>query len=274
LHPSEEGDAGYRTRCRRPPQDRLPRSERAYHRIDESPGGLSVSPAEFRAHLDWIDGAGLPIVDIDAEIPPRGSTPSIVITFDDGYRSVADIAWPEIRSRGWPATLFVVTRTLEDPRPFSWDAKATRATARLIDRPMLTALVENGMTIGSHSCTHRYLPGLRSDDIKKELADSKRALEDLIGRAVTSLSYPMGGWNAKIRSLAAWAGYSAAVTFDRGRNVPGQDRLALRRQPAYRDLPTFALTVEGSYDFLRPFDRVKEALRQAAVSLPRPRDTS
>ena len=95
----------------------------AYHRIDGGGGGLAVSPASFRQHLARIEASGLPVVgSLAPPYPARGAWPRLALTFDDGYRSVAEVAWPELRSRGWPATLFVVARALDDPRPFAWDA--------------------------------------------------------------------------------------------------------------------------------------------------------
>ena len=239
----------------------------AHHRVDDGPSDLAVSPAAFRAQLDWLEAAGLQVVDIaTGPYPPVGDPPTVAFAFDDGYRSVAEVAWPELRARGWPATVYAVSRTLTDPRPFEWDAGAESGQADLIDRILLLELAADGMSIGSHTSTHRYLPGLPPTEARQEVRDSRREIEDLIGREVRSFSYPMGGWNRFIRSLVAQAGYVTAVTSDRGRNHTGQDRLALRRHPVDRHLPTFVRTLNGSFDFLRPFDRVRDRWRQAAAT--------
>jgi peptidoglycan/xylan/chitin deacetylase (PgdA/CDA1 family) len=226
----------------------------AYHRIDSHGGGLAVSRDEFFAQLDWIAEAALPVVDVSGANEGAAET-RIALTFDDGYRSVAEVAWPAIKERGWPATLYAVSRTLDDGSPFGWDAGTDATDASLIDRSILGGLAAEGMTIGSHTRTHRFLPRLPLDRVERELEDSRRELEDAIGRAVTTFSYPKGGWNGAIRRLVQRAGYETAVTMDRGRNDPGHDRLTLRRHPADEDLTTFVRSIRGCYDFLRPIDR-------------------
>jgi peptidoglycan/xylan/chitin deacetylase (PgdA/CDA1 family) len=242
----------------------------AYHRIDSGGGGLAVSPGEFRAHLEWLEESGLRIVDLGAEpIPPRGMPPQVALTFDDGYRSVAEVAWPELSARNWPASLFVVAGMLDGELRFPWDRSAHDGRAALLDRRALTDLMAEGMHVGSHTMTHRYLPTLSPREVAAELRTSRQALEDLLGRSVTRFSYPMGGWTGAIRGQVRAAGYRIAVTSDRGRNLPGADSLRLRRQPTEPDPEVFALTVEGGFDFLRPVDRSRQLaqrLRRASRS--------
>ncbi|MGH2733734.1 MAG: polysaccharide deacetylase family protein [Actinomycetota bacterium] len=234
-----------------------------YHRIDEGGGGLAVRPEDFRAHLEWIEAQGLAVVDVSAlRFAPRGQPPHVAITFDDGYRSVAEVAWPELAARGWPATLYVVPDYVKHPRAFPWDTGVLDGRARLVDRALTRELAEGGMSIGSHSLTHLYLPALSEDGARREIAESRHALQDLIGREVTSFAYPMGGWNAGLRRLVAEAGYRSAVTCMRGRNPPGADLLALRRPIAESDPIDFIRIVRGYYDFLRPLDWWRERRRQ------------
>lgn len=233
-----------------------------YHRIDSGGGGLAVPAVEFREHLDWI--AGWRVVGLDkVEYSPAGQRPHVAITFDDGYLSVAEEAWPALRERGWPATLYVVAKALLDPRPFEWDSGVANGRARLVDSALVKDLAADGMAIGSHSCTHRYLPGLLLDEVRSEVTDSRRIIEDVIGQEVRSFSYPMGGWNAALRDTVRDAGYSTAVTCERGRNVPGANPLALRRHIIEPRPVSFARMVDGSYDLLGPVDRRRERRRQA-----------
>jgi peptidoglycan/xylan/chitin deacetylase (PgdA/CDA1 family) len=242
----------------------------AYHRVDDDGGGLAVTRAEFVAQLDWLASEGFPIVDLAA---PRHATTdekqAIAFTFDDGYRSVAEVAWPELRRRGWPATLYVVARTLDDPGRFAWDESVSAATAALIDRGLLREMAADGISIGSHTRTHAYLPSLPRSQIAAEVRDSRHELEDALGRAVLSFSYPQGGWNHSIKDLVAAAGYRTAVTMDRGSNADTQDPLALRRRPTEHDLGDFQMTVAGAYDFLRPIETWRDRRLQKAVRATR-----
>jgi peptidoglycan/xylan/chitin deacetylase (PgdA/CDA1 family) len=234
-----------------------------YHRIDDSGGHLSVRADDFRAHLDFIEASGFRVIDItDPQFPRRSETPCIAITFDDGYQSVANTAWAELKARGWPATLYVVPRYLEGGAVFPWDAQTDSDRATLMDTGAVRDLALDGMTIGSHSLSHRYLPGLSVQEALKEIVDSRKELEDLLGQEIQSFSYPMGGWNRFLRGMVERAGYSSAVTTRRGRNGPRQDPLSLRRPIVESDPVDFVRIVEGFYDWLRPFDWVREKRKQ------------
>jgi peptidoglycan/xylan/chitin deacetylase (PgdA/CDA1 family) len=237
-----------------------------YHRIDDTGSHLSVRRDHFRAHLDWIEHSGLRVVDVDT---PKFSTDEVTgcvaFTFDDGYLSVAEAAWPELEARGWPATAYVVSGYTRGDRTFPWDP-AHDPSVRLMDKSAVRQLAGHGMTIGSHSASHRYLPGLPLPEARAEIIDSKKALTDLIGRDVTTFSYPMGGWNPLLRDAVRQAGYRTAVTVQRGRNRPAADLLTLRRPVVESDPEDFVRIVKGYFDFLRPIDWVRERRRQGRVA--------
>jgi peptidoglycan/xylan/chitin deacetylase (PgdA/CDA1 family) len=225
-----------------------------WHRVDGAPGGLSTSPEEFRRHLDLLEEWGATVVDLDtavADPPPR----AVVLTFDDGYASVADTAWPLLKVRGWPALLYAVAGYLDGGERFPWDERAPGDTARLLDARGLADLAADGMAVGSHTVTHRWLPHLPPGVVRDEVRTSRERLQDLLQRDVTTFSYPMGGWDAGVRRAIAGAGYATAVTVDRGRNTAATDRLALRRAFAPRDPADLRRVLSGAYTFLRPLDR-------------------
>lgn len=219
-----------------------------WHAIARTGDGLVTTFDDFRRHLDAIAAWG-PVVPLDAPPGPR----AVALTFDDGYAGVAELAWPELKARGWPATLFAVSGYLEGGRTFPWDDPSA-ATARLLTAAELKAVAGDGLDIGSHTVTHRWLPHLDAAAVRAECRDSKAALEDLLGRPVTSFAYPMGGWNAPVRHAVAATGYERAVTVDRGRNTPRTDAYALRRAFAPPDPADLTRILDGAYTFLRPLD--------------------
>ena len=229
-----------------------------WHRIDDAPGGLSTTRDELRRHLDAIEAGGWRVVSIPDGVRSlaQGTLParSLALTFDDGYASVAEVAWPLLAERGWPATLYAVSGYLSGSRRFEWDAPDAE-DARLLDAAGLRDLADEGMHIGSHTVSHRWLPHLAPADVDLEVASSRAVLEDLLGRPVLDFAYPMGGWSARVRDSVAAAGYRSAVTVDRGRSSSRSDPLALRRAFAPRDEVDFVRTLSGAYTFLRPLDR-------------------
>jgi peptidoglycan/xylan/chitin deacetylase (PgdA/CDA1 family) len=97
--------------------------------------------------------------------------------------------------------------------------------ARYEDQPVLgpveiRELVQLGMEIGSHTMSHRVLTQLALETIEKELTDSRRYLEDILGKDVFSFCYPKGKFSRLVRSKVAAAGYRLArttVSFRTGR---------------------------------------------------------
>lgn len=78
--------------------------------------------------------------------------------------------------------------------------------------PMLREMHAGGMTVGSHTRTHRTLPNEPEEAVWSELAGSKRTLEDQLGTEVRHLSYPGGQFSRATVEAAAAAGYRCAYT--------------------------------------------------------------
>ena len=222
-----------------------------WHAVARTGSGLVTPFDEFRRHLDAIGEWG-PVVSLRDGLA-RPDRRAVALTFDDGYAGVAELAWPELTARGWPATLFAVSGYLDGGRTFPWD-DPTAATARLLTADELAAVAAAGLDVGSHTVTHRWLPHLDAATVAAEVRESKAALEALLGRPVTSFAYPMGGWNAAVRDAVRAAGYDCAVTVDRGRNTARTDRWALRRAFAPPDPADLRRILAGAYTFLRPLD--------------------
>ena len=150
---------------------------------------------------------------------------------------------------------------------------AGRAAAPMIDAPGLRAWRDAGMEIGSHTLRHRVLARLTREERRRDLAESRRLLESMIGGPVLHLAYPNGGpgdWDAATQEDAASAGYRSAATTLEGENRGRFDRLAIRRFPGAADsIPVFAMRVSGLFTALRaPFKRAGAVETPGAA--PRP----
>ena len=230
-----------------------------WHRIDTRSGWLTTRLDVFRRQLDVLLESGAAVLPltratrllVTGELPER----AVVLTFDDGYASVLETAWPILREHRLPATLFVVTGYLDGRRRCPWDADAQDAdVTRVADADTIRAAVESGLDVGSHTITHPWLPHLTATALSRELIESRAAVEQLCGRPVTSAAYPMGGWNKAVRDAAARAGYAVGITVDRGRNSATQNPLAMRRAFAPDSVEDFRLMLDGAYTWLRPVD--------------------
>lgn len=232
-----------------------------WHRLGGSADGLTTTFDDFRRHLDVLEEWGavvLPLEDAHRRLA-AGDLPerTVVLTFDDGYASIVEQAWPELCRRGMPATLYAVSGFASADQRFPWDRAHWCDTelTRLVSDAELRDVSDAGLDIGSHTVTHRWLPGLSADEVDHEVTSSRSALEDLLQRPVRSFSYPMGGWNAQIRTAVQRAGYTTAVTTERGRNRRSQDPLTYRRPFAFHRPKDVRRQLDGAYTWMRPIER-------------------
>lgn len=206
-----------------------------FHKVAEMPAGVRypgnyVSPALFagvlRALRDW----GYESIRVEDWLAWRDGTQAlppkpVVITFDDGYRSNRDVAWPILDEHGFRATIFLVSGCLG--RTNAWDSEE-------VQEPLLSAddvreLRREGMSFGSHTKTHVALTALGRDAALAEMRDSRLELSEVVGAPVQVLCYPYGKQSAEVRAWAREAGYRAALRGQGRLNGPRQDPFELRR---------------------------------------------
>src|SRR5260370_11624764 len=147
---------------------------------------------------DWLDFR------VGLRKPPRRP---IALTFDDGYRSTYDIAWPILRRQDATATVFLVTDFIGKTN--LWDAR--ELLEPLLSATEIAAMHARRIHFGSHTCTHRSLTGMSAAEALVELTRSRAALRTLLGRPIFTLAYPYNNNNYKVRRLARQAAYKSAV---------------------------------------------------------------
>lgn len=228
-----------------------------WHRIGDAGDGLTTTRRDFVAQLDLLDEWGATVLPLDEahRLLQEGRLPerAVALTFDDGYASVIEQAWPELRARGLPATLFAVSDFLDDGLRFPWDdaREGDPDLYRLATAAQLAQAGAEGLDVGSHTATHRWMPQLTMREVDEELRRSRADLEDLLQRPVTSFAYPMGGWNPAIRDRVERAGYAVGITVCRGRNRSAQDPLALRRAFAFDRVSDVRRQLDGGFTWMR-----------------------
>ena len=149
------------------------------------------------------------------------------VTFDDGFRNVFELALPVLQKRGLRAIQFIVAGLISGED--AWDRAIGEPPQALMDEGMIREWLAAGHEIGSHTLTHPHLPTLGREQMRAEVFDSKRRLEDRFGVAVKHFCYPYGDNDEAVRDLVGEAGYDSAPTVRFGTNLPGGEPLALNR---------------------------------------------
>ena len=197
-----------------------------YHNIDDSGKmkALTISTAEFEKEMQAVKDNGFSVISMkdflawrrgEKDIPAK----SALISIDDGWVSAYQNAWPILKKRNYPFTLFIYINYVgTGGKSMSWD--------------QLEEMRDAGVDIESHTYSHSSLKspgalvdrkaaeGIRKDVaalgvdgwLRKEIVESKKVLENKLGIKVSAFAYPFGKYTPKAQELVKEAGYEAAFT--------------------------------------------------------------
>ena len=138
------------------------------------------------------------------------------LTFDDGYDDFYTNAFPILQRHGVPATVFMVTGCVGGSN--CWDDHYGMRPVRMMNEQEISELAAKGIEFGSHTVSHPRLTELSAAEQEREVVDSKRALERLLGRPVRSFCYPHMDHDERVRSLVREAGYAGACGGEQAEN--------------------------------------------------------
>jgi peptidoglycan/xylan/chitin deacetylase (PgdA/CDA1 family) len=189
-----------------------------YHVIADPPAkapfpALYVSPAEFRAQMAWLADRGYRGVTLTQvydhwrygrPLPKR----PIVITFDDGYRSIFEQARPVLAGRRWPGVVDLEARFIDKP----WGLAKSR----------IRVLLASGWELASHTLTHPDLTSLSAAQLRREVSGSRVELRRAFHVPVSFFCYPAGRYDARVIAAVQAARYLGATSTRPGLARPNE----------------------------------------------------
>ena len=204
----------------------------------------AVGQDDFEAQMKYLKQNGYHVVSIDQlldfidykeQLPEK----SIVITFDDAWRSIFDVALPILIKYGFTATFFIYTDFIGGGKAMTWK--------------QIETLSKIGFDIQCQTKTHRNLAVPKKNESFKEYFESiemeigypKNLLKEKLNIDCKFLAYPYGETNNLVIALLKKHGYRAAFTIDRKPNPFFIDKYRIYRSVIY-----------GSYNM----DRFKDNL--------------
>lgn len=238
-----------------------------YHHIaedfSESRAISIISPRDFRLHMTAIKTQYTPIslreyVEFvncrdGSKTLPRNP---IIITFDDGYLSNYEVAYPILKELNIPATIFIVTDTVGETAGdgkvefshFTWEQAREMQSSGLIE-------------IQSHTNDHVKLGELGNDTVNYELRKSKYLIEKNLGTTCDMIAYPYGSYSAAAIEASDKAGYDVqclvgddATDIDYEVNLPRDGVKNLTR-----------ITVSGLMGNVNVLELIRQALANEIV---------
>ncbi len=191
-----------------------------YHPIqDPVPGNpypdLFLTREDFADQVRWLAKSGYEAVTLNevlaswfeaGTLPPK----PVVLSFDDGYVSQYENAFPLMEKRGWPGVFNLKARDSD-----------------IYDR-QVREMVSAGWEIASHTVTHPDLPSTSEARLEDELVRSRRILERDFDTPVTNVCYPAGRYDDRVIAAVRAAGYRSATSTEPGLARPS-DRWSLDR---------------------------------------------
>jgi len=207
----------------------VPRSERGLFARQLDVILRCARPVRTTGHVDSASGKG-----------------SVAVTFDDGFENFLTEALPELELRKIPATVFVIADGMN--REFGSEIYAEK----LLSLEQVRCLPPDLVSIGSHTMSHPLLTFVEEEEARREIIDSRRKLETVLGHPVMQFSFPFGGFNGRLVEFCREAGYERAYTTlpafasgERGEFLIGRVRVDPTDWPL-----EFRLKLAGAYRWL------------------------
>jgi len=220
-----------------------------YHHVsDTTPPVTSVTPETFEKHLSYLEDNHFNVLPLstvlnylvnDKSLPEK----TVVFTFDDAYKSVFETAYPALKKRNWPFTVFVTTQYIDVKYHnfMSWQ--------------QLQEIERYGAEIGNHSHTHAHLIRHARNEtdaqwLKRVLAEINTA-QTIIGKHIQYplpvFAYPYGEYTTQLQALLKKSAYYG-IGQQSGAVGPFSNPYALPRYPmaaGYDDMKNFAIKVNS-----------------------------
>ena len=194
----------------------------AYHRLDDARLSTSTAPHIFHRHMRWLSRHGWRSLSLDefefyATRASRFPSKSFLLTFDDGYRSIATEGLPILKEFNFHAVCFAATCSLQEAS----EGEAPRAweTGDYLSWAQAKALQETGLVdFQSHSHKHRRLHEQSESDLVLDLRASIDLLSTKLALPKTHfrhLAWPWGDSTDQSRRIATQCGFKFQYTVAR-----------------------------------------------------------
>ena len=202
-----------------------------YHAVSRNwPAALSVLPERLEEQLRLLTSRGYRGATFTEAVtaPPHERT--LAVTFDDAFASTVEVGLPVLERVGLPGTVFAPSDYVDSDRPIAWEGMEHwlgtehEPELRCMTTGQLSELRASGWEVGSHTCSHPWLPKVEAARVDEELRGSKEVLEDKIGAPCTSIAYPYGAVDERVAAAAGAAGYTAAAALATPRGTPRPHR--------------------------------------------------
>jgi hypothetical protein len=235
-----------------------------YHRVGGgSPDERDLAADAFAAQLEMLQDSSVRHLDDALAEQRRGDDSArVVLTFDDGFEDVYHHAWPLLRARRLPFTLYLTTAYVGGT--MHWDGSTARDEGGPgLTWPQIREMVDSGLcTIGNHTHTH-----VRPEQLTTaELDQCSELVERQTGMAPRHFAFT---WGVPVPTMATALRerFESAATGRVGSNSSASDPMALSRIPVRGSDPLdfFRAKVHGNLWQERAYGALVTAAKRAGA---------
>jgi len=223
-----------------------------YHRFNENKyPSTNIRNEIFLQHLDEINESKFEFISFNKfrkVIKNKIEKNYLLLTIDDGFQSFYVNAWPVLKKRKIPFTLFVSTREVGKYGYMTWEQIKEIDSSDLV-------------TIGNHSHTHEYLIDWEAEKIRNDLEKSIKIFKKELGYSPKLFSYPFGEYSSVLKKIVTDLDFEFAFGQHSGVIDPSKDFLELPRFPInekYGELKRFKSIIQTlpfPYEKITPENR-------------------
>lgn len=201
-----------------------------------------ISPDMFEEHLKYLKDNKYNVIPMSeyvkfVEAGKGAPSKTVVITIDDGYRSIYDKAYPLLKKYGYTATTYLYNNFLPGGK-------------NALNVAQIKEMAADGFEFGSHTATHPILSLKQKtrkgkkysmDDkeylrfLDTEIIGSKKYLEEKTGLSMETIAYPYGAYSEEVIAFVEKAGYKAGFSVVPSYNTADTAKYALKRTMLYNN---------------------------------------
>lgn len=238
-----------------------------YHRIrdvllvaDRSDIEFSVPPSSLEEQLQYLQQENFQTISLSelnasfenkTPLPPK----SVILTFDDGFRDFYTNAFPLLKKYNMRAAVFYVAGYSNFPG--------------YMDLQMLREVHNSGLVdVQPHSMSHLLLTKLSPEQQRQEIFESKRILEEVLGKKTNFFAYPYGDFDQNILNLINEAGFKLGFGTTAGLVLRQSQKLTLPRTSVsgFDDLKRFILKLGVKTEEVLPKESLAEPREKATTT--------
>ncbi|MCX7835206.1 MAG: polysaccharide deacetylase family protein [bacterium] len=205
-----------------------------YHKVDTrwEIGITNVFPKQFLRQMSLLNNLQFSVDTISNTLQNTESKYKLALSFDDGYQSIFQNAFPILNKFGFRATVFLIASYIGKWN--SWEAQLGWRKFFHLNKEQIQILIQCGWEIGSHSEHHYSFESLTDHQVQNELISSKHKLEEMFNVKIDGFAFPFGRYQTKHILMAIQSGYRIVCVNSLRENLPNELKpFVLVRRPIY-----------------------------------------